>query len=70
MTFSVISSLCDSLRVIHMKIPLRLIPHQIWLVQILKSLYFGVEENCPGFSTDRIGHFILLFKNNCFMFPY
>ena len=40
-----------------------------WLVQILQSSYFSVLKPCLGDSTGRLGHFISLFKNNCFMFP-
>ena len=34
----------DSLKVVHMKIPFQVIPHQIMLVQILQSSSFSFEK--------------------------
>ena len=53
-----------------MIIPFQVILRRISWYEFYNRHILVLEKKCMGDSTDRMGHFILLFKQNGFMLPY
>ena len=57
--------LIDHLQFIHLKIHFQIILHLIGYYELYNRRILVLKKTCLGNSTDWLGHFILLFKNNC-----